>query len=297
MKITKSLIGRRFYRLTVIAPADPDKDGAKQWLCKCDCGNEKVIHQQSLCRGSTKSCGCYKAETSRKRMPRGWGKIFTKEFLETEHIEKKRSLRQIAKEAGCTIGCIRRYMKKHKLEANDIFHNIAGQKFEMLTAISFAHSKCGSSYWNVRCDCGVEKTVQTTALVRHKIVSCGCWNRNKNWQGCGDLSKKYWTRTIQSAKKRNISFEITMNYAWDLFQKQNGKCAISNKDIVMDRNLSWNYCKGEHKQTASLDRIDPTQGYCVGNVQWVHVVLNKMKSDMSQSDFIEWCKCVTKNNC
>lgn len=297
MRTKESLIGRRFHRLVVIAPADPDKKGMKRWLCKCDCGNEKIIYQQSLCRGATKSCGCYSKEESRKRMSKGWDKIFTKEFLETEHIEKKRSLREIAKEAGCNVSCVVKYMRKHELEANDAFHNITGQKFEMLTAISFAYSKYNTSYWNVKCDCGTEKIVQATALVRHRIVSCGCWNRNKNWQGCGDLSKTYWTRLTGCAKQRNLSFEITMDYAWDLFQKQKGKCAISNKDIIMDRGLSWNGCKGKHKQTASLDRIDSTQGYCVGNVQWVHVVLNKMKSDMSQSDFINWCKCVTEHNC
>lgn len=43
----------RYGRLTVIANA---KGG---WLCRCDCGTEKVIRTQALKNGATQSCGCY----------------------------------------------------------------------------------------------------------------------------------------------------------------------------------------------------------------------------------------------
>lgn len=32
--------------------------GSSKWLCKCECGNEKIIDGSSLKRGITKSCGC-----------------------------------------------------------------------------------------------------------------------------------------------------------------------------------------------------------------------------------------------
>lgn len=34
------------------------ESGRRKWLCRCDCGTEKVILQQSLLTGNTKSCGC-----------------------------------------------------------------------------------------------------------------------------------------------------------------------------------------------------------------------------------------------
>lgn len=295
MKTKQSLIGRRFGKLTVIASAEA-RGYNKRWLCKCDCGTEKVVYQNALCRGMTRSCGCYSAEASRKRMSAGWDKVFTKEFLQKEHIESKRSLREIAKEKGCTLGCIVRYMKKHGLQANDPFHDLTGKKFEMLTAISFAYTKGGTSYWNVQCECGKTKTVQAMSLVRHKIVSCGCWNRKKNWQGCGGLSKTYWSRLVGHAVHRGISFNITIDYAWKLFQEQNGKCALSGEEIILDPQYSEHCTRGKNKQTASLDRIDSKRGYCEDNVQWVHLILNRMKSDLEQSDFIRWCKNVTEHN-
>lgn len=37
------LTGKRFGKLTVIKFAENDKYSRPKWLCKCDCGNEKVI--------------------------------------------------------------------------------------------------------------------------------------------------------------------------------------------------------------------------------------------------------------
>ena len=50
--------GRRFGRLTVIKPAGKTVDRQVKWLCKCDCGEEKVIIGASLRNGLTNSCGC-----------------------------------------------------------------------------------------------------------------------------------------------------------------------------------------------------------------------------------------------
>lgn len=64
MKII-NLVGKRYGRLVVIEKADSLK-GHARWRCKCDCGNECVVHGSSLRSGNTKSCGCYKTENARK---------------------------------------------------------------------------------------------------------------------------------------------------------------------------------------------------------------------------------------
>jgi hypothetical protein len=100
----------------------------------------------------------------------------------------------------------------------------------------------------------------------------------------------YWCGIKHSAKVRNISFDITIAEAWELFVKQDGVCALSGIPIYLPKN-----CK-EHESgvgTASLDRIDSSKGYNINNVQWVHKKLNMMKREMSNSDFIIWCKLVT----
>ena len=56
------LTGKRFGRLVVIQRATNSKEGRTRWLCKCDCGNERIILGKSLRNGRTQSCGCLNKE-------------------------------------------------------------------------------------------------------------------------------------------------------------------------------------------------------------------------------------------
>lgn len=61
-----NLIGKRFGKLTVIELAEIKNQNC-YWLCKCDCGGEKVVLGAQLTSGKTKSCGCLLKEITAKR--------------------------------------------------------------------------------------------------------------------------------------------------------------------------------------------------------------------------------------
>lgn len=74
----------------------------------------------------------------------------------------------------------------------------------------------------------------------------------------------------------------------DVFRSFNGKCALTDWDISLD------YKQG----TASLDRIDSNQGYILGNVQWVHSMVNMCKNKYDQERFVQMCVAIAaKNKC
>lgn len=54
----KDITGQKFGRLTAVENTDKKKNGAYLWLCKCDCGNEKMVRADNLFGGGTQSCGC-----------------------------------------------------------------------------------------------------------------------------------------------------------------------------------------------------------------------------------------------
>lgn len=60
--IDDSIIGKRFGKLVVISFHHSNKYKMTYWLCKCDCGNEKVISRGGLTSGDNVSCGCYHKE-------------------------------------------------------------------------------------------------------------------------------------------------------------------------------------------------------------------------------------------
>lgn len=52
-----NLTGQIYGQLTVVEEA-PSQKGLRYWKCRCTCGNETVVRQMSLRRGTTGSCGC-----------------------------------------------------------------------------------------------------------------------------------------------------------------------------------------------------------------------------------------------
>ena len=62
------IIGQRFGRMVVESETtDRTKCGEVKYLCRCDCGNTKIVAGTSLRYGSTKSCGCLLSESTKAR--------------------------------------------------------------------------------------------------------------------------------------------------------------------------------------------------------------------------------------
>jgi hypothetical protein len=59
------LTGQRFTRLTVLRRGPDYRRGIPQFWCKCDCGNERLVHSKNLRGGTTLSCGCLNKDVHR----------------------------------------------------------------------------------------------------------------------------------------------------------------------------------------------------------------------------------------
>lgn len=61
-------INKKYNKLTILSVV---KDDSEMWktkvLCKCECGNEKVITLSNITNGRTKSCGCIRKENGHKQ--------------------------------------------------------------------------------------------------------------------------------------------------------------------------------------------------------------------------------------
>lgn len=63
------ITGYRFGRLVAVSLSDSSSDGRPQWLCRCDCGAEKIARSNDLRNGKTKSCGCLQRDSGRANAP------------------------------------------------------------------------------------------------------------------------------------------------------------------------------------------------------------------------------------
>lgn len=56
-----NLTGTRFGKWTVVSPAGSRRTPSETrsaWLCRCDCGTERVFNSKHISLGKTNSCGC-----------------------------------------------------------------------------------------------------------------------------------------------------------------------------------------------------------------------------------------------
>lgn len=88
------------------------------------------------------------------------------------------------------------------------------------------------------------------------------------------------TQTKSNAKRTGVVIDLTEHYLYEIFKKQQAKCALSGVPMLIDGNTNLRL---------SLDKIIPENGYVVGNVQWTIFAANRAKGDMTNKDFIRLC--------
>ena len=101
----------------------------------------------------------------------------------------------------------------------------------------------------------------------------------------------YWIRRItkiknNTAKKRNLTVNITWRDLDEQWIKQKGKCFYTGISLIpLD-----DYKKRNRVNELSIDRIDNKFGYVKGNINFVSNFMNTMKNDLSHKEFIKICK-------
>jgi len=164
--------------------------------------------------------------------------------------------------------------------------DISGRKFGKLLVLKQIPGK--NKKWICQCDCGLMKEVLQTHLVQGNTVSCGCIRKgssNALWKGCGEISGNRFDSIKRRIRNKTLGFTISITDIWDLFLRQNRKCALSGVEIYFGKT-------NQDELTASLDRINSSKGYHIDNVQWVHKKINIMKNSYEQSKFIDMCRAV-----
>lgn len=190
-------------------------------------------------------------------------------------------------------------MKEQKwLKKIDDKHNLLDRRFGMLLVISYDGIRAKESsgkrvterYWNCICDCGNKISSACSRLTAGDKTNCGCkksGSTNPCWKGYKEISGHFWASIKR--KDRKLEFTITLEYVWDLFLKQDRKCALSGIPIGFTQTIA-----SRSYQTASLDRIDSSKGYIEGNVQWLHKHINRLKNNYNQDNFITMCNLVAQ---
>jgi hypothetical protein len=163
--------------------------------------------------------------------------------------------------------------------------HLTGREFNSWKVLErVGNDKHGKSAWLCECKCGRKRIVSGGNLTSGKSKCCFECGHNVA-EGTEFIPPDFWVKMKTLAEIRKHRWELTEREAWQAFQQQDEKCAITGMPITF---------QGGAKRTASLDRINSDECYTLVNVQWVHKHINQMKGRYEQSYFIEMCKLVAK---
>ena len=98
-----------------------------------------------------------------------------------------------------------------------------------------------------------------------------------------------WFGAKDRASSKNIPFTITKEDLLNIWEKQQGLCAISK--IPMTYELD----SGRVFSNVSIDQKIPGKGYTIDNVQLVCMAVNQLKSDFEMDTILYICKQIVNN--
>jgi hypothetical protein len=75
-----------------------------------------------------------------------------------------------------------------------------------------------------------------------------------------------------------------------VYREQGGLCALSGVQ------MTYNQFGGKCPSNISIDRIDSTKGYELGNIQLVCALVNTMKMQYTKEELIKWCQKIVEYN-
>ncbi len=187
------------------------------------------------------------------------------------------------------------------------FKDISNQRFGRLVAIEVTEKQNinGGNLWKCLCDCGNITHVSVSALNAGTCQSCGCYRLDKIterlYSGGKYITGAEWKSYRYGAKIRNFEFFPNMSqleaisYVEDIYEGQNKLCKLTKLPIFFNstvRDGNGKIINGD----ASIDRIDSTKGYFVGNIQIIHKDVNLMKQAYSLEYYINICNLVSQNH-
>jgi len=242
--IMKDYSNHTFGRWTAIKEVERNKHNQRQYLCRCECGTEKIVILAALTSGKSRSCGCL-PPPKMDLVGQKYGRLTV-----LKEVEKKGNKRRFLCRCDCgnttivpmsslrnssvqSCGCLKKE-RARELKSKDL----TGKRFGRLTAIKMVDKdqKKNINLWLCRCDCGNEVIVRTSGLLSGDTQSCGGIKKEQEIKNLIDMRNKYTIDGVVAyhltakLSKRNTSGHKGVGWA-KREQKWRAYIAIKGKTI------------------------------------------------------------------
>ena len=246
------------------------------WTLPCPkCGKLRKFRYNSFWGARKRKSVCYSCA--------GYGKkpgvrLIPEQISDVLRLHKEgKTNRKIAKEIGVCHITVATVLKKHGLECN-------GTKRHKLNRLENGMALCSK--------CEKPKPEREFMVNRrgtkyeYPFSYCAECRKNRDYLVINSSPERYvhrvFMRLRRGTKNQGILCTITKEQIWQQFQRQNGRCFYT--DIPMRCRVG----EGESRNSFSIDKITPENGYVLGNVVLCTRRANTIKSDMTLDEMKTW---------
>jgi len=167
-----------------------------------------------------------------------------------------------------------------------------GDKFNLLTFVKEIGYKGRYRIGLWKCDCGKQKNIRISSVAAQDTTSCGCQKHmtladnsykalvNIGCKNAGCVNAKYKDYKL-GAMYRDLPFDLSVTLFYSIIVQDCYYCEDPPSQVIKKYNSSLKY--------NGIDRIDNNLGYTEGNCVPCCGICNRMKSNMTQKEFLERC--------
>lgn len=220
-----------------------------------------------------------------------------KQFTENDRLkmlelyEQGWTNREIAKELGFDKSTISNHLTKEGKTSN--FYKGTNKKTTKSTAKMQTILNVDENQTTAICSkCGKEKPITEFQYGRvgtpkeYRFSYCNECRKKQVYDNLNSDFNKFfhdkYNRWKRSAISKNCIFNITEEELLEIYNKQNGKCFYSGRE------MEWGTNKGIKTYGISIDKVIPSKGYIKSNVVLCTTKMNTVKNNLSLSDIKEF---------
>lgn len=270
-------IGSRFNRWTLVA-----HDGGKSWLCRCDCGTEKVVDAYTVRNGQSQSCGCLAAERASERSANDYSGQRFGRLVAIEPVSRRAADGSVFWRCQCdcgnetqasttnlrsgsvhSCGCLHERLLRLQLGIpSHGINDLTGRRFERLVVLG-PEKRNNVLLWRCRCDCGNETLAYSASLRKGLTRSCGCLNRELTRERSTGVRHWNWKGGVVPWNQRDRNAPEYKAWKAAVIERDGGICAAcgevapiavahhveswaTNLELRLDVDNGVTMCKGCH---------------------------------------------------